>query len=75
MNKIFGLAAGILSGIIAASIWVYIDTIAHQDCYSYYKCESSWLYNFGFLKLVLILAIAGGVLGILISYTIDKKRK
>lgn len=74
MNKLYGSITGLLIGVIAAVIWIFVDTVVNKDCSSLYVCSTSRLFTFGPLYIVLILGGVGLLLGLLIGWWFDKKR-
>jgi len=75
MSKLYGAITGLLIGVIAAIIWIFVDTATNRDCSSLYICSTSKLFTFGPLYIVLILGGAGLILGLLIGWWIDKKKE
>jgi len=73
MKKITGLIVGLLLGIIGSAILVYADTLIHPDCESLWKCSSSVLFKFGPVNIMIIMALAGAIIGLVIGIIIDRK--
>ena len=75
MNKLYGSITGLLIGVIAAIIWIFVDSVISRDCDSLYVCSTSKLFTFGPLYVVLILGGAGLLIGFLVGLWLDKKNK